>query len=122
MTRIAVIGAAGRMGKVLVQAVHTASGVELGAAIVSPNSSLLGADAGELASIGKVDVRLKASLADAADDFEGMPEVGGDVLVTAVAAIAQLGFFAVVAVAKLRRACAPLAVIEQACVPFRALV
>jgi len=70
MTRVAVIGAAGRMGKVLVQAVHTASGVELGAAIVSPNSSLLGADAGELAGIGKVDVRLKASLADAADDFD----------------------------------------------------
>jgi 4-hydroxy-tetrahydrodipicolinate reductase len=59
MTRIAVIGAAGRMGKVLVEAVHATPGVTLGAAIVSPNSSLLGADAGELAGIGKIGVSLK---------------------------------------------------------------
>jgi 4-hydroxy-tetrahydrodipicolinate reductase len=45
MTRIAVMGAAGRMGKVLVEAVQQAPGVTLGAAIVSPNSSLVGADA-----------------------------------------------------------------------------
>ncbi len=70
MTRIAVIGAAGRMGKVLVQAAHEAEGVSLGAAIVSPSSSLLGADAGELAGIGKVGVALKSSLAEAADDFD----------------------------------------------------
>lgn len=70
MTRIAVIGASGRMGKVLVQAVHEASGVELGAALVSPTSTLLGADAGELAGIGKVGVNLKGSLADAANDFD----------------------------------------------------
>ena len=47
MTRIAVMGAAGRMGKVLIEAVHQAPDVSLGAAIVSPNSSLLGVDAGE---------------------------------------------------------------------------
>jgi 4-hydroxy-tetrahydrodipicolinate reductase len=70
MTRIAVIGAAGRMGKVLVQAAHEAEGVSLGAAIVSPSSSLLGADAGELAGIGKVGVVLKSSLEEAADDFD----------------------------------------------------
>ena len=70
MTRIAVIGAAGRMGKVLVQAAHEAEGVSLGAAIVSPSSSLLGADAGELAGIGKVGVALKSSLEAAADDFD----------------------------------------------------
>ena len=70
MTRIAIIGAAGRMGKVLVQAAHEAEGVSLGAAIVSPSSSLLGADAGELAGIGKVGVALKSSLEEAADDFD----------------------------------------------------
>ena len=70
MTRIAVIGAAGRMGKVLVQAAHEAEGVSLGAAIVSPSSSLLGADAGELAGIGKVGVALKSSLEEATDDFD----------------------------------------------------
>ena len=54
MMRIAVIGAAGRMGKNLIQATVDAEGVELGAAIVSPNSSLLGADAGEIAGVGKL--------------------------------------------------------------------
>jgi len=70
MTRIAVMGAAGRMGKVLVEAVQQAPGVTLGAAIVSPNSSLVGADAGELAGVGKLDITLKDSLASAADDFD----------------------------------------------------
>ncbi|MFT5930238.1 MAG: 4-hydroxy-tetrahydrodipicolinate reductase [Oceanospirillaceae bacterium] len=70
MTRIAVMGAAGRMGKVLVEAVHQTPGVSLGAAIVSPNSSLVGADAGELAGVGKLGVVLTNSLAGAADDFD----------------------------------------------------
>ena len=70
MTRIAVMGAAGRMGKVLIEAVKQAPGLTLGAAIVSPSSSLVGADAGELAGVGKLDVSVKRSLADAADDFD----------------------------------------------------
>ena len=70
MTRIAVMGAAGRMGKVLIEAVQQAPGVSLGAAIVSPNSSLVGADAGELAGVGKLGVCLKNSLEDAAQDFD----------------------------------------------------
>mgnify|MGYP000008052692 FL=1 len=70
MTRIAVMGAAGRMGKVLIEAVHQASGVTLGAAIVSPRSSLVGADAGELAGVGKLGVCLSNSLAEVASDFD----------------------------------------------------
>lgn len=70
MTRIAVMGAAGRMGKVLIEAVKQAPGLSLGAAIVSPTSSLVGADAGELAGVGKLGVCIKHSLADAADDFD----------------------------------------------------
>jgi 4-hydroxy-tetrahydrodipicolinate reductase len=70
MARIAVMGAAGRMGKVLIEAVTQASGLSLGAAIVSPNSSLVGADAGELAGVGKLGVFVKPSLADASDDFD----------------------------------------------------
>ena len=68
--RIAVTGAAGRMGKVLVEAVHQAPGLTLGAAIVSPSSSLVGADAGELAGVGKLGINIKSSLAVAADDFD----------------------------------------------------
>lgn len=69
-TRIAVIGAAGRMGKFLIQAVSQSDDAVLGAAIVSPRSSLIGSDAGELAGIGKNGVRLVSSLAEVFDDFD----------------------------------------------------
>ena len=45
--RIGVLGAGGRMGRILVQAVHEA-GYQLAAAVERPESSLIGADAGEL--------------------------------------------------------------------------
>lgn len=51
--RIAVTGAAGRMGKTLIEAVHAADGAVLTAAIERPDSSLIGTDAGELAGIGR---------------------------------------------------------------------
>ena len=52
--RIAVIGASGRMGKNLIIATNETDGVSLGAAIVRSDSSLVGADAGEIAGIGKL--------------------------------------------------------------------
>lgn len=70
MSRIAVIGAAGRMGKTLIEAVTQAEGATLSAAIVEPGSSLLGADAGELAGVGKLGVALAGSLAEVKDDFD----------------------------------------------------
>ena len=70
MTRVAITGAAGRMGKNLVQAVLDAEGVTLGAAIVNPASSLLGADIGELVGAGQVGVRTVAGLDEAAEDFD----------------------------------------------------
>ncbi len=70
MTRIAITGAAGRMGKNLVQAVLDAEGVELTAAIINPSSSLLGADIGELIGAGKIGVRTVGSLAEVLDDFD----------------------------------------------------
>lgn len=68
-TRIAVCGAGGRMGRTLIQAVH-AAGATLAAAIERPDSSLLGADAGELAGIGRLGVPVVGSLAEAADRFD----------------------------------------------------
>ena len=50
--KIAIAGAGGRMGRQLIQAVHNAEGAELGAAFECKGSSLVGADAGELAGIG----------------------------------------------------------------------
>lgn len=70
MMRIAVIGAAGRMGKTLIQAITDASGVELGAAIVEPTSSLIGADAGEVAGVGKLGVSIVSDIQDCVADFD----------------------------------------------------
>ncbi|NEV60972.1 4-hydroxy-tetrahydrodipicolinate reductase [Thiorhodococcus minor] len=68
--RIAVAGAGGRMGRSLVQAAAEADGLRLGAATERAGSSLLGADAGELAGLGRLGVGLVADLADVMDDFD----------------------------------------------------
>jgi len=70
MRRIAVMGAAGRMGKTLIEAVQQASGATLSAAVDRPDSSLLGADAGELAGVGRLGVVLAGELAQVLDDFD----------------------------------------------------
>lgn len=70
MTRIAVTGAAGRMGKALIEAVTINPDTTLTAAIERPESSLVGADAGELAGIGRLDVQVVGNLADVVDNFD----------------------------------------------------
>ena len=62
MRRIAVVGAAGRMGKTLIEAIGQAD-AWLTAAVDRPDSSLIGADAGELAALGKLGVALSGDLA-----------------------------------------------------------
>lgn len=68
--RVAVIGAAGRMGRALIEAINEGAGVELTAAIDRPGNSLIGADAGELAGIGSLGVSVVDSLAAVVDDFD----------------------------------------------------
>ncbi|WP_257263753.1 4-hydroxy-tetrahydrodipicolinate reductase [Endozoicomonas sp. ONNA2] len=70
MTRVAVMGAAGRMGRMLVKAVATDGHCQLGAAIIKPGDSLLGVDAGDLAGVGPMGVPLTDNLAAAVDDFD----------------------------------------------------
>lgn len=70
MRRIAVVGAAGRMGKTLIEAIQLADGAALTAAIDRPDSSLIGADVGELAGQGKLGVLLVGNLADVVDQFD----------------------------------------------------
>jgi 4-hydroxy-tetrahydrodipicolinate reductase len=70
MTRIAITGAAGRMGRTLVEAVHHTDGLELTVALERPDSILLGSDAGELAGLGKLGVVLGSDLAAASDEFD----------------------------------------------------
>ena len=70
MTRIAITGAAGRMGRSLIEAVHNTEGLQLTAALEHPDSTLLGSDAGELTGLGRLDVRLAADLAAVSDKFD----------------------------------------------------
>ncbi|NUU35377.1 4-hydroxy-tetrahydrodipicolinate reductase [Pseudomonas sp. C2B4] len=70
MRRIAVMGAAGRMGKTLIEAVHQASGAGLTAAVDRPDSTLVGADAGELAALGRIGVPLSGDLDRVVDEFD----------------------------------------------------
>lgn len=79
MTRIAITGAAGRMGKTLLEAVNQTEGTEVGVALERPGSSVVGVDAGELAGIGRLGVTVVDDIttADAFDvliDFT-RPEV-----------------------------------------------
>ena len=70
MTRIAIAGAAGRMGRNLIQAVHDTEGLELAAALEHPDSTLLGSDAGDLVGFGRLGVALGADLAAVSGEFD----------------------------------------------------
>lgn len=68
--RVAIIGASGRMGRTLIDAVNQTVGLTVSAAIERPDSSLLGADAGELAGIGKIGVEVVGSIEAVVNDFD----------------------------------------------------
>jgi len=70
MTRIAVCGAAGRMGKTILEVCHEAEGVSIAAAIEHKDSPMIGMDAGELAGIGKQGVSIVDDIALAVDQFD----------------------------------------------------
>jgi 4-hydroxy-tetrahydrodipicolinate reductase len=62
MTSIAIAGATGRMGQRLVSLSKQAGDFQLVAALTKPDSPKLGADAGELAGVGKIGVPFSAEL------------------------------------------------------------
>lgn len=70
MINIAVVGAAGRMGKILIEACVESDNAKLTVATEHPESSLIGTDAGEVAGVGKNNVIIVSSLDDAANDFD----------------------------------------------------
>ncbi|MES9846561.1 MAG: 4-hydroxy-tetrahydrodipicolinate reductase [Candidatus Sedimenticola sp. PURPLELP] len=70
MVRVAVVGAAGRMGKALIQAVCDTEGLKLGAATERLDSTLVGVDAGEVAGVGKLGVLISGGLDRVVDDFD----------------------------------------------------
>ena len=70
MINVAIVGAAGRMGKILIEACVEAENAQLSVATEHPESSLIGADAGEVAGVGKNGVIISSSLDTAANDFD----------------------------------------------------
>ncbi len=70
-TRIGITGAAGRMGRTLIEAVAAAGeGVKLSAAIERSGSSLVGADSGEVAGLGRNGVSVAGDLAEVIGDID----------------------------------------------------
>lgn len=66
--KIAVTGFGGRMGRALAQALVQSERAELSAAVVRPESSLVGADAGEIAGLGNLGLPVVGALKDAEFD------------------------------------------------------
>jgi 4-hydroxy-tetrahydrodipicolinate reductase len=62
MIRVVITGAGGRMGRALIEAVTRAEGIELAGALDRPGSNTIGADAGELAGVGRLGVPVRAAL------------------------------------------------------------
>ncbi|KAA0939139.1 4-hydroxy-tetrahydrodipicolinate reductase [Psychrobacter sp. ANT_H59] len=58
MINVGVIGAGGRMGRMLIEAIQDNPQTTLIAAIERQGSSLVGADAGEVAAVGRLDVQI----------------------------------------------------------------
>ncbi len=72
MMQVAVAGAAGRMGRTLIEAISAMQGMRLSAAIEFPGSPAIGSDAGTLAGVGALDVPVTGDIAER--DFDVLVE------------------------------------------------
>ena len=68
--KVGVIGAGGRMGRMLIEAVQDNSQTILNAAIERQGSSLVGADAGEVAAMGRLEVQIVDDLKVVINDID----------------------------------------------------
>ncbi len=68
--RVGVCGAAGRMGKTVLEVCNETDNVEIAAAIEYKGSSMIGLDAGEQAGIGKIDVEITDDIAKISDQID----------------------------------------------------
>jgi 4-hydroxy-tetrahydrodipicolinate reductase len=69
-TRIAITGAAGRMGRTLVGACQDFEGVRVTGAIEAPGNAFLGQDAGMIAGVGDIGIAVGDSLQAIGTDFD----------------------------------------------------
>jgi 4-hydroxy-tetrahydrodipicolinate reductase len=70
MLNIAVAGAAGRIGRTLIEACQQTSDCRVSAALERLDSSLIGADAGELAGVGKLNVKIVGDINKIENSFD----------------------------------------------------
>ena len=70
MINVGVIGAGGRMGRMLIEALQDNSQTTLTAAIERQGSSLVGADAGEVAAVGHLNVQIVDDLQSVINDID----------------------------------------------------
>ena len=70
MINIGVIGAGGRMGRMLIEAVQDNPQTSLSAAIEREGSSLIGTDAGEVAAIERLNIKIVDDLVSVIDDID----------------------------------------------------
>ena len=70
MLNIAVTGAAGRMGRALIAACDLNENTRLTAAIERPGNTLVGSDAGDLAGLGPLNVKVTDKLESVVDSFD----------------------------------------------------
>ncbi|OLF37426.1 4-hydroxy-tetrahydrodipicolinate reductase [Psychrobacter sp. Cmf 22.2] len=68
--KVGVIGAGGRMGRMLIEAVQDNPQTLLSAAIERQGSSLVGADAGEVAAIGRLEIQIVDDLTAVINDID----------------------------------------------------
>ncbi len=68
--KIGVCGAAGRMGKTILEVCNEIDNIKVAAAIEYKGSSMIGIDAGEQAGIGKIGVAITDDIAKVADQFD----------------------------------------------------
>ncbi len=70
MIRVAVVGASGRMGQNIIKAVELSENSCLSVAVSRPGSEAIGKDAGELAGIANIGVKVVEELASVTDQFD----------------------------------------------------
>ena len=70
VTKVGVVGAAGKMGKTLIELIQGSDALSLAAAIEQPGVPAIGKDAGELAGVGNAGVAIVDDLASVAGDID----------------------------------------------------
>lgn len=70
--KLVVVGAGGRMGQTLIRTIHAIAGARLFAAVERPGSPFVGKDAGELAGLGPIGVKVTDRPLEAFVEAEGV--------------------------------------------------